>query len=70
MLHHRRAELTAAQRSKAIKRRKEIWEALHPNFVQNLDEMRQRLQKYLVNRVLEFTKTLPALKPLATTWTR
>lgn len=28
---HARAELTAAQRTKAIKRRKQIWEALHPN---------------------------------------
>lgn len=27
---HARAELTAAQRTKAIKRRKQIWEALHP----------------------------------------
>lgn len=26
-----RSELTAAQRSKAVKRRREIWEALHPN---------------------------------------
>ena len=26
-----RSELTAAQRSSAIRRRKEIWEALHPN---------------------------------------
>lgn len=26
-----RAELTAAQRASAIKRRKEVWEALHPN---------------------------------------
>lgn len=31
-----RAELTAAQRSAAIKRRKEIWTALHPNTDQSL----------------------------------
>ena len=31
---HARAELTAAQRTNAIKRRKQIWEALHPAEIQ------------------------------------
>lgn len=34
-----RSELTAAQRSKAIKRRKEIWEALHPVKPQRFDSV-------------------------------
>ena len=33
-------EHPASQRAQAIKRRKAIWEALHPNTVQNLDEKR------------------------------
>lgn len=37
-----RAELTASQRAQAIKRRKQIWEALHPNSVQTLDEKKDR----------------------------
>jgi hypothetical protein len=32
-----RSELTAAQRSKAVKRRKEIWEALHPVIKQRVE---------------------------------
>lgn len=34
-----RSELTAAQRSKAVKRRKEIWEALHPVSPQRFDSV-------------------------------
>lgn len=37
-----RAELTASQRAQAIRRRKQIWEALHPNSVQTLDEKKDR----------------------------
>jgi len=37
-----RSELTAAQRSSAIRRRKEIWEALHPNSGTNCPENRER----------------------------
>lgn len=38
-----RSELTAAQRSKAIKRRKEIWEALHPVKAQRFDSVMDAL---------------------------
>lgn len=38
-----RSELTAAQRSKAIKRRKEIWEALHPVKPQRFDSVMDAL---------------------------
>lgn len=37
-----RAELTPAQRAAAIKRRKQIWEALHPNNGTNCPEIRDR----------------------------
>lgn len=39
-----RSELTAAQRSKAIKRRKEIWEALHPVKAQRFDSVMDALR--------------------------
>ena len=38
-----RSELTAAQRSKATKRRKEIWEALHPVKAQRFDSVFEAL---------------------------
>ena len=36
-----RAELTASQRAQAIKRRKQIWEALHPNSGNTLSTIRR-----------------------------
>lgn len=37
-----RAELTATQRTAHIKRRKQIWEALHPNSGQSLADIQDR----------------------------
>ena len=39
-----RSELTAAQRSKAVKRRKEIWEALHPVIKQRVEAVAEAVE--------------------------
>ena len=46
-----RSELTAAQRSKAIKRRKEIWEALHPVKAQRFDSVMDALGLDAANEI-------------------